>query len=180
MLRTIVLFGVASGLIVALPMFTLLALDPRHEAWSSSVFAGYAMMLVALSLVFVGVKRHRDRDLGGVIRFLPAFLVGLGISAVAGIVYVAGWEITQALTHYAFATEYPNSMIEAARAKGASAAEIEKLTAEMAEFTKMYANPLYRLPMTFIEIFPVGLIVSLVSAAVLRNPRVLPARAAGV
>src|SRR3546814_12654255 len=35
---------------------------------------------------------------------------------------------------------------------------------------------MFRLPMTFVEIFPVGVLVSLVSAAVLRNPRVLPAR----
>lgn len=178
MQRTILLFGVASGLIVAIPMFTMLALDPQHESWSSSMFAGYTMMLVALSLIFFGVKRHRDRELGGVIKFLPAFLLGLGISAVAGVVYVIGWEITQALTNYAFATEYPAAAIEAARAKGASPAEIEKLTAEMAEFSKMYVNPLFRLPMTFIEIFPVGLIVSLITALVLRNPRVLPARQA--
>jgi hypothetical protein len=31
---------------------------------------------------------------------------------------------------------------------------------------------------TFIEIFPVGVLISLISAAVLRNSRVLPARAA--
>jgi hypothetical protein len=68
-------------------------------------------------------------------------------------------------------------MIEAARAKGASPAEIEALSAQMAEFQEMYANPLFRLPMTFIEIFPVGLIISLIAAALLRNPRFLPARA---
>ena len=31
--------------------------------------------------------------------------------------------------------------------------------------------------MTFIEMFPVGVLVSLITAAVLKNPRVLPARA---
>lgn len=178
MLRIILLFGIASGLIVAVPMFSLLAGNPGHDSWTSSHFFGYTLMLVALSLVFLGVKRYRDRDLGGVIKFLPAFLLGLGISAVAGVVYVVGWEITQALTNYAFATEYPKAMIEAARQKGASAAELEKMTAEMAAFSKMYANPLFRLPMTFVEIFPVGLIVSLITALVLRNPRVLPARPA--
>ncbi len=46
----------------------------------------------------------------------------------------------------------------------------------METFKAQYANPLFRLPMTFIEIFPVGVLVSLISAAILRNPRVLPAR----
>lgn len=178
MQRTILVFGVASGLIVAVPMFALLAGFPKHDSWATSQVTGYTLMLVALSLIFVGVKRHRDRELGGVIKFLPAFLMGLGISAVAGVVYVLGWELTQALTNYAFITEYPKSVIEAARAKGASSADIDKMTAEMAEFSRMYAKPLFRLPMTFVEIFPVGVIVSLITAAVLRNPRVLPARPA--
>ena len=40
-----------------------------------------------------------------------------------------------------------------------------------------YANPLFRLPITFVEMFPIGVLISLVSAAVLRNSRFLPARA---
>jgi hypothetical protein len=50
------------------------------------------------------------------------------------------------------------------------------MRAEMDAFRVQYANPLFRLPMTFAEIFPVGVLVSLISAAILRNPRVLPAR----
>jgi hypothetical protein len=45
----------------------------------------------------------------------------------------------------------------------------------MRDMATMYRNPLYRIPITFVEIFPVGLIVALVSAALLRNPRLLPA-----
>ena len=45
-----------------------------------------------------------------------------------------------------------------------------------AAFAKNYANPLYRLPITFVEMFPVGVLISLVSAALLRNSRFLPAR----
>ena len=51
-----------------------------------------------------------------------------------------------------------------------------KLARDMEAFRRQYANPLYRLPMTLSEIFPVGVVVSLVSAAVLRNSRILPAR----
>ena len=38
-----------------------------------------------------------------------------------------------------------------------------------------YANPLFRIPMTFMEIFPVGFLVALVSALLLRNPKILRA-----
>ena len=40
-------------------------------------------MIVALSVIFLGVKRYRDQELGGVIRFGTAFMLGLGIAAVA-------------------------------------------------------------------------------------------------
>jgi hypothetical protein len=75
-----------------------------------------------------------------------------------------------------FATSYGNAMVEQARARGAGAAEIARMRAEMDAFRVQYANPLFRLPMTFVEIFPVGVLVSLASAALLRNPRFLPAR----
>ena len=40
-----------------------------------------------------------------------------------------------------------------------------------------YSQPLLRMLITFSEILPVCALVPLVSALVLRNPRVLPARA---
>jgi len=174
MLRTILIFGLAAGLIVTLPMDLTLARGESGSASASMLF-GYTMMLLALSLIFVGVKRYRDRALGGVIRFVPALLMGLGISVVAGIVYTLGWEITLAATHYSFADSYAQAMVHAAEAKGGSPAAIARAVKEGADFKAQYANPLYRLPMTFIEIFPVGVLISLIAAALLRNSRFLPA-----
>ncbi len=176
MLRTILIFGGAAGLIVAGIMFPMLVFGSGASG-AHSLFTGYLIMLAALSLIFVGVKRYRDHDLGGVIKFLPAFLMGLGISAVAGLMYVIGWEITLALTQYKFTDDYANAMVEAARAKGASGEALQRAIAEAEDFRRQYADPFFRLPMTFIEIFPVGVLVSLISAALLRNARFLPARA---
>jgi len=177
MLRTILIFGVIAGLVVAVPMFSLMLLGEPGGA-SHSLFTGYTIMLLAFSMIFIGVKRHRDRTLGGVIRFLPALLVGLGISVVAGIIYVVGWEITLAATNYAFMDDYAAASIEAARAKGKSAADLAAMAAEMEKMKVAYANPAFRMGITFTELFPVGLIVSIVTAALLRNSRFLPARTA--
>ena len=176
MSRIILIFGAVAGLIVAVPMCLLVA-NAEPGSAATSHFTGYLIMLLALSLVFVGVKRLRDRELGGVIRFIPALLAGIGISTVASVIYVIGWEITLAVTDFAFIDSYSSAAIEAARAKGASASEVEAVVAKMNEFRQQYANPLFRLPVTFFEIFPVGLVVSLISAALLRNSRFLPARA---
>lgn len=179
MLRTILMYGVISGLIVIVPMCLMLTFGPDGDHGGGSVLQGYLTMLVALSLIFIGVKRYRDKALGGVIKFFPALLVGLGISAVAGVIYVIGWEITLQATNFSFIESYSTAMLERAQAKGASAAEIEKITKEMAVFKTQYANPLFRLPMTFVEIFPVGVVISLITAALMRNSRFLPARQAG-
>ncbi|MFQ5350420.1 MAG: DUF4199 domain-containing protein, partial [Thermoanaerobaculia bacterium] len=114
--------------------------------------------------------------LGGVIRFGTAFLLGLGIAAVASVIYVVGWEVNLSLTDYAFADDYSRSIIAGKEAAGVSGAELEAEIARLEEFKRQYANPLYRVPVTFLEIFPVGLLIALISAAVLRNSKILPAR----
>ncbi len=175
MLNKILVYGIIAGLVAGLPLsaFVIFAHDnsPSH-----GMLIGYTIMLVALSTIFVAIKRHRDEMLGGVIRFWPAFGLGLGISFVAGILYVIAWEASCAIAHVDFASSYAATIIEQKRAAGASAAELAKVTAEMEQFKVQYANPLFRWPMTFIEIFPVGVLVSLISAALLRSPRFLPAR----
>ena len=45
----------------------------------------------------------------------------------------------------------------------------------MERLREQYANPVFRLPITFLEIFPVGLLITLVSAGLLRNSELLPA-----
>ena len=134
-------------------------------------------MLTALSLIFVGMKRHRDVECGGVTRFGPAFRIGHGIAVVATIVYIIGWEAFLAAPGWDFMAEYAAPIVEGMRADGASPGAIAAKEAEMRGFAEIYANPLFRIPISFIEMFPVGLIVALVSAALLRKPR-LPARAA--
>ena len=175
MLLRIIAFGVAAGLLVGIPLsIVVVASDELSMTWGMVV--GYLMMLVALSLIFVAIKRQRDEAGGGVIRFWPALGMGLAISVIAGIFYVVSWETAMAVSNLDFATTYANGIIEAQRARGASAREIARTVAEMEAFKRQYADPLFRLPMTFTEIFPVGVLVSLISAALLRNPRFLPAR----
>ena len=135
-------------------------------------------MLVALSLIFVGVKRYRDVECGGVIRFGRAFLLGLGIAAVAGagLRHRAGRPISAA-TGIDFMAEYSASLARQACAPRARPPPRSRpKAAEMRAMAEIYRNPLIRIPITFTEIFPVGLLVALVSAALLRNPKMLPAR----
>ena len=175
MLRIILIYGVIGGIIVAVPMLVSTFTLTEDTVPENAALYGYLSMLLAFTMVFVGTKHYRDKVLGGVIRFLPALGVGLGISAVASLFWVVGWEITLA-TGFDFGSAYMDSVVTAAQARGAPAAEIEQIRAETAEFLATYANPLVRLPMSFVEMFPIGVLISLISAAVLRNSRFLPGR----
>jgi hypothetical protein len=176
-LRIIVIYGVIAGLVVAVPLVATMLTFTAETAPDNGAVYGYLTMIVALTAVFLGVKHYRDKVLGGAVRFVPALLVGLAISAVASLLYAIGWEISLALTGFDFPGAYLRETVEAARARGASAAEIESITQQAQGFARLYANPLYRLPVTFVEMFPVGVVIAVISAALLRNSRFLAARA---
>ncbi|MEZ5997226.1 MAG: DUF4199 domain-containing protein [Hyphomonas sp.] len=178
MFRRIGVYGFCAGAFVgAVLSLSIIARGGEGSGDSSgSYLIGYASMLLGLSVIFVAVKRQRDISQGGVIKFLPAFGMGLAISFIAGVVYALAWELTLALTGLDFAGAYAEAAIETAKAKGMAGTELEAYTAKMQDFAKMYSNPAFRIPMTFTEIFPVGVLVSLVCALLLRNSRFFPAR----
>lgn len=165
--------GIAGAIIICVISAGLVFELPDHLR---SEWFGYLVMLAGLSLIFVAVKRYRDVERGGIIRFLPALGLGLGVALVAAILYVLGWEAVLAGSGRDFIAEYSAGIVQSMQADGAPAAAIQAKQAELAQIGEAYKNPLFRMPITFLEIAPVGLIVAFVSAAILRDPRVLPAR----
>jgi uncharacterized membrane protein len=174
MQRIILIYGTIAGVIELAFLGLSMGLVADHG--SLGMVLGYLSMLIAMSLVFVGVKKYRDDQLGGVIRFWKAFLVGLGIAGIACLFYAIGWEIYLAVSGSDFIAEYMASAIKDKAASGVSPTELAAFKAEMAAMAEMYANPLLRFLITLSEIAPVALLVPLISAMVLRNPRALPAR----
>jgi hypothetical protein len=175
MIRYIIRYGVIAGLMVAIPMTAYMLSLPADAQSPPSMLATYLIMLVSLGMVFVGIWRYRDQVLGGVINFTPALGLGLAISAVAGLFYAAAWEVSQVFMKFDFATFYANSMVENVRAAGGSPEAVAAAAKRAEDFLQLYANPFFRVPMTFLEIFPVGVLVSLLSAGLLRNSGFLPA-----
>lgn len=176
MKRIVLVYGSIAGVIVTASLTLSMAASTGHGV--AGLVVGYLSMLIALSMVFVGVKKYRDEHLGGVIRFSTALAVGLGISLVASLFYALGWEAYLFATDYRFMPDYMASTIATKRAGGASAAEIARLSAEMQDFAKTYTNPVMRLLISMSEIAPVAIIMTLISAALLRKRDFMPARAA--
>ncbi len=174
MQKTIITYGLIAGAVIAASVSLSLVLEPGSEHLAALEWLGYAVMIVAFSVIFVAIKGYRDREQGGVITFGTAFRVGIGVTLIASMVYVVAWEINLSLTDYAFIDEYAEATLANEEAAGATQEELSALGDELDEMKARYANPLFRVPITLLEIFPVGLLVTLISAAVLRNSRVLP------
>ena len=175
MQKIAITYGILSGTITIATLILGLVISDGGSFLSSEIF-GYLTMIVALSMIFIGIKRYRDQQLGGVIRFLPAFAMGLAIALIAAIIYTFVWELYLMTSGYDFIDSYVNSAIEAKRAAGLSADKLAQEIAALEEMRSDYGKIYIRVPMTFLEIFPVGLIIALLSAALLRNPKILPAR----
>lgn len=133
------------------------------------LFFGYASMMLAFSLIFVGVKNFRDNYSGGVISFGKAIKVALLITAVASTIYVVVWLIDYYIFIPDFFGEYAASTLAGLKASHASQARIDKEMAELANYAKMYRNPFFNALMTYAEIVPVGLVISLIAALILKN-----------
>jgi len=171
--RIIAVYGAIAGVIVVIGMFINISFVADHGAMG--MVAGYLSMLVALIFVFVGVKRYRDVNLGGVISFWKAVGVGLCIGLVASLFYIFGWELYMWRTGGTFMAEYIANSVADMRAAGKPAAEIAKFSSEMGALAEQYKNPLFRMALTLTEILPVALLVSIVSAALLRRSSFMPA-----
>ena len=170
--RIVLKFGLISGAIIAAMTAVMLPLCMKGVIdFGASEIVGYSAMVLSFLLVFFGIRSYRDDVAGGVITFGKAFGVGLLVTLVACSVYVIAWEIVYFNFIPDFVDHYQAYLIDELREDGASAAEIAAKEAEMAKFAELYANPLVNVLITFMEVFPVGLVVTLVSAAILRRRR---------
>ena len=178
MTRIVLIFGLIAGAISAGLMWLLIAVqnnglvDIEH-----GMTIGYATMIIALSMIFFGVKSYRDNN-GGHISFWKGLQIGILISLMAGVCYAGSWELYYRGSGQEFLQKYTVHYIDGMRKDGKTDAEIEKAQTEMAQFQEMYKNFFVRFAMTLMEILPVGIVVTLISAALLRKREVLSAQPA--
>ena len=181
MKRIVWRYGLASGAVLAVMTAVMVPLCMNGVIdFSVSEVVGYSSMVVAFLVVFFGIKAYRDEVAGGAIGFGKAVGVGLLMTLITCAVYVIGWEIVYYGFFPDFMEQYSTLKLQRMEAAGETAAAIEAARAEMAKFAELYKNPLVNVAITFLEVFPVGLVVTLVSAAILRRRTPPAATAAAV
>lgn len=169
MKKNVLVFGLIAGLFVSAMMLYSVSMCYKNEDFDGSMVLGYAGMLLAFSMIFVGIKNFRDKYNNGVITFGKAFKIGLYICLVASTIYVLVWLVDYYLFVPDFMDKYSAHMLRKAEAAGASQQELQQKAAELAKNNEMYKNPIVMILFTYLEILPVGIVVALISAAILKR-----------
>jgi hypothetical protein len=168
MKKTVLTFGLIAAAVSSLLMLLTLPFIDRI-GFETGEILGYTLIVASFLPVFFGIRSYREHVNGGVLTFGRGVTVGLLITLIACVGYVATWEVIYFKLAPDFGDKFSAYAIEKARASGASPASIEETVQRMKAFKEMYDKPLVNAAITFIEPFPVGLAVTLVSAAVLRR-----------
>jgi hypothetical protein len=170
MKKTVLTFGLISGLMISVLMGGSLLLADKIGSGHSMVL-GYTFMVASFLLIYFGIRSYRDSTLGGQISFGRAFACGILITLITTVCYVAMWEILYFNFMPHFMDSYFAAQIHKIQSSGLDAATTTAQVAAIQRSQQLYQNPFVNMAYTFIEPFPVGLIITLVSAAVLRKKR---------
>jgi len=159
MQKTVLTFGLISGLIISVLMGGSLALASRIGS-GHSMAIGYTIMVASFLLIYFGIRSYRDNNLAGKISFGRAFACGILISLITTVCYVAMWEIL----YFNFMPHFMDSYF---------AAQIHEVqstqVAAIQHSQQLYQNPFVNAAYTFLEPLPVGLIITLISSVMLRR-----------
>ena len=171
MKKIVLTFGLISGVIASVLMLGTVSFIDRI-GFDRGLIVGYTAIVLSFLLVFFGIRSYRENVGGGYISFGRAFTVGILIALISSVIYVLTWEFEYQTWFHDFPEKYTNYVIETARASGSSPEEVARQSAEMNSMWESYrGNVLIRAAYTFLEPFPVGLLITLISAAVLRKRR---------
>ena len=150
--------GIVSALLISITMY--MKSNPEKEV---SMMIGFAGMLLAFIFVALGIKQQRNAS-NGLISFGKAFLTGFWITLIISTIYVLVWLVIL----YNFFPNFAEHYTDMAIAK-ASPDELTKVTEDMNSFKEMYKNPIWVILFTYMEILPLGIVFSLISALILKK-----------
>jgi hypothetical protein len=169
-------FGLISGAISSLMMIALVTFGDRI-GFDRGAIIGNTSIVLSFLMVFFGIRTYRDNIGNGQITFLKGFAVGISITLISCICYVVTWEVIYYNFIPGFWDHYGAHLAEKLRASGASPAAVQAKLQQVAKYKELYKNPLFNAALTFIDPFPIGLVITLISAAVLRRkPQSQPER----
>jgi hypothetical protein len=166
MKKTVLTFGLISGFIISVLMGGSLLFADRLGSGHSMIL-GYTIMVASFLLVYFGIRSYRDNILPGQISFGRAFACGILITLITTACYVVMWEVLYFNFMPHFMDSYFAAQIQQVQSAGLDSARTAARIAAIQHSQQLYQNPLVNIAYTIIEPLPVGLVITLISAALL-------------
>jgi hypothetical protein len=155
--------GILGGIIVSIVMISMIWYMKANPGVQPNAILGFISMFSAFTFLILGIKQQRQID-NGTITFGSAFLTGLGISFVISTIYVLVWLII----YYNFFPDFMDKYSEMVL-KNTNPEELTAKITEMNQMKEWYKNPLMIILLTYMEILPIGIVVSLIGALILKK-----------
>ena len=169
MKKIVLTFGLISGLMISVLMDGSLILANKIGSGHNSMLLGYTMMVASFLLIYFGIRSYRDNTLAGQISFGRAFACGILITLITTVCYVATWEVLYFNFMPHFMDSYFAAQVHKVQSLGLDPATTAARVAAIEHSRQLYQNPFVNMAYTFMEPLPVGLIMTLISAAILRR-----------
>jgi hypothetical protein len=162
-MKTIILKnGILGGIIISIVMIAMIWYMKANPGQEPNTIIGFISML-AFIFVILGTKQERKNN-NDTITFGKAFLTGLCIAFVISTIYVMVWLII----YYNFFPDFMEKYSEMIL-KNTKPEELAAKTTEMNQMVAWYRSPLMIILLTYMEIFPLGIVVSLIAGLVLKK-----------
>lgn len=169
MKRFTLLLSIAGGVFVSIFMVILVKYcNPQHAL--TNMLITYAAMIIAFSVIFVAVKKERDSN-GGVITFGKALGIGLMITLITSTIYAAVWLVDYYVFMPDFMDKYTDHIIQQLKASHLPPQELKEKIDQANRNREMYGSFIGMTMEAYMEILPVGLIVSIIAALILKRGR---------
>lgn len=166
MKKNILIFGVILGTILCVNMVVMVNLMMSNPDFEGNDLLGYVAMVVVFSLIYFGIRNYRNKQLDGFITFGKAFKTGFLIALLASTMYVVTW----LFYYYLFVPDFLDYYIDYVM-KLTPESDLSEKAKELENFKEMYENPLFVVLVTYAEVLPVGLVITLISSFALKKKK---------
>lgn len=170
MKKAVLTYGVISGAVSAAILVATIPFINSVNFRNADIL-GYTGIVLTALLVFFGVRSYRENAGGGRLTFGRAFEVGLLITLISCASHVVTFEIIYFKAVPGFGDKYAACMVERAKVSGASQQKVDQTAQQAQTLKRLFDNPLTNAALSFGEAFPVGLIATALSAAILRKKK---------
>ena len=161
MKKIVLTYGTINAVIMVC-MFTISAIFRKEIGYGNGMYIGFANIILGVCMIYFAIASHKKNN-DGLINFGKAFSIGLYVALIGAVTYVLIWIILRNTVLINFSDENVTYLQDKLQKNGASAAEVAKQTDDM----KMMAQSMKNHISLFMKYFPVGLLISLMSASIL-------------